>query len=188
MFVAGYWGPRRESAEECADRIARVLREAAKIHPHFSHWYEKGATARVDEGSAVSSAPEVILKHLSPAETDYTSEPMPEVGYSLALWNGRDDDPVSLSINCGGFSERLKNSAVFRFRAFPLDQPPIPWDAFCELVKAVHRSFDTEIATFSGAKYVREAGGGVVSEVGGWITLRAGSEMTIAEDLREGLA
>ncbi len=45
-YAGAYWGPRKESPEECARRMEVMLAALSKSDPSFTRWF-KPATQRV---------------------------------------------------------------------------------------------------------------------------------------------
>ena len=37
-----------------------------------------------------------------------------ELGYSISMWNGKEEQAASLSVTCGGFSGRVGNVALVK--------------------------------------------------------------------------
>ena len=58
-FAGAYWGPRRESPEECAHRTAAFLNLLASCDPFLSHWY-KPAKSRADARKHPLMPPDVL--------------------------------------------------------------------------------------------------------------------------------
>ncbi|HWG05216.1 MAG TPA: Imm52 family immunity protein, partial [Beijerinckiaceae bacterium] len=103
-----YWGPRRETARQCAVKFSRMLANLQTVHPVFSRWYYDGfAPTRqnrdpstplpgLDELEAVFDA----SKHYK----DVPREPIPELGYLFGGGNGRDDgESLSFRVAAGAW-------------------------------------------------------------------------------------
>lgn len=120
-----YWKARRESAPECAVRLACFFDELEKNFPLLADWFPKGES-RADSsfGKTVSKFGEMDLLALVAAganKRDIGGEQIVELGYSVGLRspekNGSD---ASISITCGLFSSNsnLSNSVVMNL---PMD-------------------------------------------------------------------
>lgn len=107
-----FWGPRRESSEACARRLAQMLSSLGEIHPAFGGWNivsspsgpETCVTRRfmptsIDELSAAFQYGRFV--------TDTPGLEMPELGYSLTVSNDRTKDfAVSFRVHSGAYSNR----------------------------------------------------------------------------------
>jgi hypothetical protein len=108
MIAGAYWSARQESRDDAARRIEMFLRRLAEVSSEFASWRLKGATRRsATTHLAIDSS--VIASALRTERTDVGGLPMPELGYSLGVWNGRS---VSFSTHVGVFSRNVGNSAV----------------------------------------------------------------------------
>lgn len=86
--VGAYWGSRAESAQDCAQRLRRLLTGLADVHPALAAWYRKGRrrSAATDPVAADAAAlAELLLDGRN--RTDAGGEVMAELGFSLGLWN-----------------------------------------------------------------------------------------------------
>ncbi len=114
-YAGAYWGPRQESPEECARRMAAFLTLLAPCDPFLARWY-KPAKSRKD-----------LHKHpLTPPDLPTLTEvfqrgvnredggpPMEQLGYGFECFNGgASRDYTFLSIFCGAYSEAVANSCV----------------------------------------------------------------------------
>ena len=115
-YVVGvYWGPREESREECAERIASHMRLLAEIEPSFSKWIRcVSRRKKIYEPYPFSSADLAPL--LDRNYTDIGHELIPSLGYSIYAPTS-DNAPMRgmLSVSCGVYSERVDNAAVVNF-------------------------------------------------------------------------
>lgn len=123
-FLGAYWGPRRESAEQCADRLLRCITSLAEISPLLSTWKQKTRTKREAMLAATIDLDDLVRQvGAGVNRRDSDRSIIEELGYSWAAWNGNMKSAVSLSVSCGSWSEVLKspNSLVLN-----LPEPSCP--------------------------------------------------------------
>jgi hypothetical protein len=114
-YAGAYWGARKESAGECARRAADFLASLARCAPAFSRWFKPARSRGKSLAQPLDPEPAALEKLLLKGRnrTDAGQEVIEQLGFSLGLWNGgppRGD--ASLSLFCGGFSERTVNSCL----------------------------------------------------------------------------
>lgn len=114
MNAEGYklearWGPRAETAEACAARLARMLTGLAAVHPIFAHWNKKAYTRAGANKPFCAMPPRVEeLTRLFEKGKNYKDEPrepMLDLGYRVYAWNGLDDDrATSFTVKAGAYT------------------------------------------------------------------------------------
>ncbi|CAM3436893.1 MULTISPECIES: immunity 52 family protein [Corallococcus] len=116
-YSGAYWGPRKESAEECARRTADFLNLLAQCDPFLAHWY-KPARSRKDARQHplmppdVSSLTELFRRGVN---RESGGPPIESLGYTFWFGNGGGDyDSADLRILCGGHDEAVLNSCVLK--------------------------------------------------------------------------
>ena len=105
-YIGAYWGPRKETALECARRAELFLRGLARCEPSFGQWYRGGRGApRGLPGHPVSPAVEELEKLLliSRSRTDVGKEIIERLGFSRIMWNAKEE-ATDLHLTCGGYS------------------------------------------------------------------------------------
>ncbi|RKH68542.1 immunity 52 family protein [Corallococcus llansteffanensis] len=114
-YAGAYWGPRRETAEECARRTADFLNLLARCDQFLAHWY-KPARSLKDVRKHSLMPPEVpALAELfrRGVNRERGGPVIEQLGYSLWFGNGGSDgDGVDLRITCGDYSGANPNSCV----------------------------------------------------------------------------
>ena len=89
----GRWGARGEDPQSCGARLAVMLQELARVHPAFARWNEQGRTPAEWNRPFCQMPPQAeelasrFARHARGRVLDR------ERGYSVAAWNGREDDP-----------------------------------------------------------------------------------------------
>ncbi|NPC75886.1 hypothetical protein HPP05_39720 [Corallococcus exiguus] len=112
-FAGAYWGPRKESPEECARRVARFLELLAECDPFLSHWY-KPTRSRRDATKHPLMPPDVsVLAEMlrKGANRERGGPAIESLGFGLSFDNGGTRrDSADLRIYCGGYSDAAPNS------------------------------------------------------------------------------
>ena len=105
-YVGAYWGPRKETALECARRAELFFHMLARCDPAFAQWYRGGRGApRELPGHPVR--PEVkeweqlFLRGRN--RTDVDNEIIEDLGFREAVWNAKKER-TRLDFHCGGYS------------------------------------------------------------------------------------
>jgi hypothetical protein len=88
------WSNREETAEQCAGRLAATFTGWAEAHDIFSHWNRQGWTRAEADAPFCAMPPRIdelrIIFEKGRAHKDVPRIPWPEMGYSVAAWNGSD--------------------------------------------------------------------------------------------------
>ncbi len=109
-FAGAYWGPRKESPEECARRTAALLELLAPCDPFLAHWYQP-----VRSRKHPLTPPEPILTELfrQGVNCEEGGPVFEHLGFSVWFGNGGGSyDRASLRIFCGGYAPGHSNSCV----------------------------------------------------------------------------
>jgi len=110
-FIGAYWGERAESRSQCAERYAKLL-ELLQNDPHLSRWFFLGGSARKPP-KPVPTDSRQLEAHLETHNRDTDKTPIVELGFSLTIWNGKEDETCArLAVSCGGFGYPTRNTAI----------------------------------------------------------------------------
>ncbi|MFP2933083.1 Imm52 family immunity protein [Pyxidicoccus sp. 3LG] len=110
-YAGAYWGPRRESPEECAKRLGALLAGLSETDPSLARWFQQGKSRK-----------DALNRPLGPNVADLEAfvrrgkdRTFDELGFSVGGWNGAADDyeASGFLIACGGYSEWVNNRCVF---------------------------------------------------------------------------
>ena len=110
-MLGAYWGPRKESIDQCAERALSFFEEIAKCDPALKTWRERGKSR---QGALIKNANtgdrQYLIELLDRGRNkkDIGSSPINDLGFNVGLWNGVD---VSLSITCGLYWSGSKSRA-----------------------------------------------------------------------------
>jgi len=119
-YIGAYWGPRKESAHMCAERLASCLNDLAAVSKVFAAWYEKGKSRRNALRRTVEPTQDALVDVLNAERNrrDLSKAVIDELGFRVGLWNGASEEQAaSLSISCGMYAqnEYLWNAVVLNF-------------------------------------------------------------------------
>ncbi|MFY2560694.1 immunity 52 family protein [Corallococcus terminator] len=114
-YAGAYWGPRRESPEQCAHRTATFLNLLASCDPFLAHWY-KYTRSRKDARKHPLMPPDetTLAEHFRKGvNREGNGRVFFELGLSFLFHNGGDkDDSASININSGSYAESNSNVCV----------------------------------------------------------------------------
>ena len=116
FYAGAYWGPRRETALECAHRAVRFFHLMTPCDPTFAQWYRGGR--RPPRGTpgfpVIQDAAEweqLFLK--SVIRTDVGRKVIEDLGFRQSLWNAHKER-TRINLHCGGYSPHGgPNSCLF---------------------------------------------------------------------------
>ncbi|WP_434384707.1 Imm52 family immunity protein [Melittangium boletus] len=105
-YLGAYWGPRKETALECARRAEFFFHLLAECDPTFVQWYRGGrGFPRELPGFPVSSAPEewekLFLRGVN--RTDATKRVIEDLGFRENVWNAKKLR-TRVELHCGEYS------------------------------------------------------------------------------------
>jgi hypothetical protein len=115
-LVAVYWGARRETLDACAQRTLRHFEALAGVSEHLGRWHKLGRRKPSTDRPVDVTSGEVVTDLLAAGvnRTDIGREVIPELGWSMSLWNGDAGGwSASVRIHCGLYSRvrGLSNAA-----------------------------------------------------------------------------
>ncbi len=118
FYLGAYWGPRQESAEQCAERLAKFLKELATASDVFASWYEQGKSRRDALTRPVQTDALLTLVKSGRSRRDSDKSIIEDLGFTFGIWNGASEErSVALGISCGLYwqNPNLGNSVVVNF-------------------------------------------------------------------------
>jgi hypothetical protein len=109
-YAGAYWGPRKESPEECARRAEVFLTAVAKVDPSFARWFQQGRS-RKDALKRPIEPTRAALEKLIRRGRDRQFE---DLGYAVWAWNGVcvDYEDSGLNFKCGAYCDVVSNVCV----------------------------------------------------------------------------
>lgn len=103
FYVGAYWGPRVESVDACADRLARMLIDVAEASPLLGSWFRTAGNRQAALKRPIEPSAERLRELLLAGQArrdDPARSVMSELGFSADMWNGQDVQ-VGLHVHCG---------------------------------------------------------------------------------------
>jgi hypothetical protein len=149
-FLGAYWGDRKESVEECANRVVECLSAIPKCDEAFSRWYLTGRSRKEALEGEFLVTREAVKQQLLKGRNrrDVGGEVIENLGFSLNLWNGgKDSQDVRFSIQCGTYAANpnLCNSCLLNLPSEGLPRERVlRVDALLCLMGAVVAGFDPD--------------------------------------------
>ena len=118
-FLGAYWPARRESVDECADRLAAFLDDLRACGEPFAKWYPH-ANSRAEslrkgaEGWNGDRLRDLLNNGRNRYDT--TKEVIEDLGFRVGFWNGEGKErSISISVTCGLYAPaNLSNCVYFR--------------------------------------------------------------------------
>lgn len=105
LALGAYWKPRRESIEQCADRLFVFMHALTLCDFAFSQWFKLGHSRRdALKGKVNVQSREELFALLDKGRhrRDIGKAVMEELGFSVSLWNGGEEGKdAGLSVKCG---------------------------------------------------------------------------------------
>jgi hypothetical protein len=118
LYVGAYWGPWRESVDECGDRLMVCLNRLAQSSEVFANWYETGRSRKDALKRPISLQDKAHMLRLLDRgvhRRDTDKSVIEDLGFGIGIWNGAADErAASLSVHCGCYSTtpRMGNTCV----------------------------------------------------------------------------
>lgn len=116
VFVGVYWEARREDISVCMARLHRHFEILKDASPNLGQWYHGGRRKPTADRFVETQSPEVLAELLSKGvnRKDTSRDIIPDLGFSVSLWNGDTSGwSVGTSVTCGLYlrSGNLSNVA-----------------------------------------------------------------------------
>lgn len=119
LCLCAYWGPRRESTEQCAVRLYAMFSKLSAYAPMLATaWYEHTSSRKQALRMPAKLRSRDYFVALLDRSRNFNDrkKPMQEAGFVVSLWNGYENErEVAVTITCGSFSQWLLNSVVIDF-------------------------------------------------------------------------
>jgi Immunity protein 52 len=180
LVLLAWWQSRLETPDECALRLAEMLRRLAVVHPIFGRWRRQAGSKGAAQRPFCSMPPdirelgEIIAKT---GQRHVTGRAVPELGYRFSAWNELDRDH-GLSFSCcpGRSDAKLfdVNSIEFSFgNPTPKNSDLLSYSVLNEVLTAVAQSWDVgwgTIEPWANDLRFRDAKGDLLRPWPGWLT------------------
>ncbi|MFP8963184.1 hypothetical protein ACLIYP_21925 [Streptomyces nanhaiensis] len=119
VTVRGFWGPRKESPRELADRWLDFLGRLEELDEEvFSDWREVAGTGPGSPRAALD--PEGFAAYIVRSDPDLDAYP---VGYRTSVWTRREGRPkAEIGVSAGGVADGVPQSVVLKLRSGEADE------------------------------------------------------------------
>jgi hypothetical protein len=159
VLAAAYWSQRPESREQAACRVADFFAKLVRVSDELGQWYLRGDTEETaNQRLALDAAS--IAAHLQANRRDDDRAPIPELGFTLGAWNGRD---ASIGADLGSYNKYVSNAVVLSCES-SLDDAT--WRT---ILMALIEVFDPDRAVVADRRRLSGAGSAGPWDVG-WLT------------------
>ncbi|HEX5747094.1 MAG TPA: Imm52 family immunity protein, partial [Archangium sp.] len=158
FYAGAYWGPRKETALECARRAELFFHMLARCDPAFAQWYRAGrGFPRELPGWPVRPEMKELEAFFLKGgnRTDVGKEVIEELGFHQMVWNAKKD-AIHVHLNCGEYSPWGGNSCLFA----PLCKSTV-WErlvrspVLAEVLTSAVTAWDPDYAMASSTEMVR---------------------------------
>lgn len=113
--LTAYWAPRKESINECADRLHKFFADLITCDFKLSTWYEgsKSRNQAVIRPAAIDKKSYLVdLLNRGQNRRDVGGVAIKELGFRAVLWNGGNSkEEALLSVTCGLYWQSPRSSA-----------------------------------------------------------------------------
>ncbi|WP_338865190.1 immunity 52 family protein [Myxococcus stipitatus] len=114
-YAGAYWGPRKETAEECARRTATFLDALSRYDSFLAEWFKPAKSLKDARKYRLMPPDLAALAELFSAGVNRADAGgvIERLGFGFWFDNGGPDgDVAELRIHCGGYSDAVPNSCV----------------------------------------------------------------------------
>jgi immunity protein 52 of polymorphic toxin system len=119
FFLGAYWPPRKESIDQCADRVLAFFTQLSHCDDSLERWYETARSRKQALQKRANLANRASVSDLlarGRSRTDIEKKIIEDLGFHVGLWNGANDGcDAGLGIRCGDFSKRGSNCVTLEF-------------------------------------------------------------------------
>jgi hypothetical protein len=172
-YLGAYWGPRPETGAACAERLISCLRGLSETSPFLTSWRATAHSHSAALGKPLMGDRDIRLALIAGRNRRDTDHGViDELGYSLGLWNGSEQAPISFAASCGARSPWVSN--VFALRLPEPDLAPSKHlydvDNMLAAMSVVVRAWEPDWAVVSSLAIDTGLEAEAGRPVAGWVT------------------
>jgi hypothetical protein len=156
-YVGAYWGPRKETALECARRAELFFHMLARCDPGFTQWYRAGrGFPRELPGwpvrPEVKDLEELFLRNR--LRTDIGKRVIEDMGFSTIVWNA--EKPMTrLHLRCGKYSPWAGNVCLLELaREGALRERLLHAPVLAQVLTCMATAWDPDFAVATSSQMV----------------------------------
>lgn len=173
-YAGAYWGPRKESPEECAQRTAAFLLLMASSDPFLAQWYlptraRKGSHKPPLVPPDVSTLTEAFRRGVN---REGRGPAIEQLGFSIGLSNGGSSRAHAfLTLFCGASSEAVSNFCLLSLKPGPDADRVLAAPVLAGVVRGMVQAWEPDWAVATSSKHrdlLSEKGG--AGTFAGWVT------------------
>ena len=156
-YVGAYWGPRKETALECARRAELFFHMLARCDPSFTQWYRAGrGFPRELPGWPVHPEAEEWEKFLLKGRlrNDVDKGVIEDMGFRARVWNAKKE-ATHVSLYCGDYSPCGHNSCLLESLSLKgLQERLLRAPLLAEVLTSMATAWDPDFAMASSTEMV----------------------------------
>ncbi|ATB44373.1 hypothetical protein CYFUS_009860 [Cystobacter fuscus] len=172
-YVGAYWGPRKETALECARRAELFLHMLARCDPSFTQWYRAGrGVPRELPGHPVRADITELEKFLLQGRIRAGKRVMEDMGFRQMMWNAKKE-ATEIHLACGGYFLPWggpNSCLLYPTRESPLRERLLCAPVLAEVLTSMATAWDPDFAMVSSTEMVRLVEKGKWEVRVGWLT------------------
>jgi len=157
-YAGAYWGPRKETALECARRAELFFHMLTRCDPSFTQWYRAGrGFPRELPGWPVHPQAEEWEKLLLKGRlrNDVDKGVIEDLGFSQMVWNAKKE-ATYVSLSCGDYSPCGHNSCLLESLSLKgLQERLLRAPLLAEVLTSMATAWDPDFAIASSTEMVR---------------------------------
>lgn len=110
-YAGGYWGPRKEGAEDCAHRLESFLKGLSAADSSLAQWYETAKSMKASLKRPLRPVHDELTRFIQKSRDPVFED----LGFSIGGWNGeaKAHEDCGFLIRCGSYDARTVNRCVF---------------------------------------------------------------------------
>lgn len=158
-YLGAYWGPRKETAMECARRAVLLFHMLARCDPTFAQWYRGGPGAPRDLPGHPVRAEETEWEQLflrGRNRTDMGKEIIEDLGFRQHVWNAKREQ-TRVELHCGEYSPWGAGNTclIYPPEEGPVQQRILSAPVLAEVLTSVATAWDPDYAMAGTIEMVR---------------------------------
>jgi hypothetical protein len=158
-YIGAYWGPRKETALECARRAELFFHMLARCDPSFTQWYCAGrGFPRELPGwpvrPEVKELEEFLLKGRH--RRGVSKKVIEDIGFMQSMWNAKTE-PTYIHLTCGEYSPwgGPNSCLLYPSREGAIRERLLRAPVLTEVLTSMATAWDPDFAMASSTEMVR---------------------------------
>jgi hypothetical protein len=156
-YAGAYWGARKESPEECAQRAQLFLQCISRCEDSLSRWYQPARSRRksLERPLTLELGPLAEMFHRGVNRTDGDKSIIQELGFHFSTSNcGPAGDSSHFRVVCGGYSKINHNFCVLGLPdSGPNAQRVLTTPVLMDVMRCMARAWEPDWAVAMSRKH-----------------------------------